>query len=47
MGLNVPQITRIFMGLRSKGVDVKEGIFTVEQGRNEIERLLKSRGVLQ
>ncbi|NLB36306.1 MAG: energy-coupling factor transporter ATPase [Clostridiales bacterium] len=45
MGLNVPQITRIFMGLRSHGIDVNDGVFTVEQGRNEIARLLKSRGV--
>ncbi|HZJ78317.1 MAG TPA: energy-coupling factor transporter ATPase [Clostridia bacterium] len=45
MGLNVPQITRVFMALSRKGVDVSEGIFTVEQGRAEFVRLMKSKGV--
>ena len=36
MGLNVPQITRVFMGLKAKGFNVNEGIYTVEQGLNEI-----------
>lgn len=43
MGLNVPQITRVFMGLKAKGFDVSEGIYTVEQGLNEIIRLKKER----
>lgn len=41
MGLNVPQITRVFMGLKAKGFNVNEGIYTVEQGLNEIIRLKK------
>ncbi len=43
IGLNVPQITRIFIGLRKKGLDVRQGIYTVEQGRTEILRLLEGR----
>lgn len=43
MGLNVPQITRVFMGLKAKGFNVNEGIYTVEQGLNEIIRLKKER----
>lgn len=43
MGLNVPQITRVFMGLKAKGFNVNDGIYTVEQGLNEIIRLKKER----
>ncbi len=38
MGLNVPQVTRIFAGLRDRGLDVSAGIYTVEQGRQELLR---------
>ncbi len=38
MGLNVPQVTRIFEGLRDRGLNVSTGIFTVEQGRQELLR---------
>ena len=41
MGLNVPQITRIFMQLKKEGVPVKGNIYSVEQGVNEIIRLKK------
>ena len=41
MGLNVPQITRIFMKLKNDGVPVKGNIYTVEQGVEEIIRLKK------
>ena len=41
MGLNVPQITRIFMKLKNDGVPIKGNIYTVEQGVNEIIRLKK------
>ena len=41
MGLNVPQITRIFAGLKQRGFPVKENIDTVEQGKKELLRCLK------
>ncbi len=41
MGLNVPQITRIFMRLKSEGFPINGNIYTVEQGVNEIIRLKK------
>ncbi len=41
MGLNVPQITRIFAGLKQRGFPVKENIYTVEQGKKELLRCLK------
>lgn len=44
MGLNVPQVTEIFMKLKESGVDCKSDIFTVEQGCAELERLFKKEG---
>lgn len=41
MGLNVPQITRIFMKLKAEGLPINGNIYTVEQGVNEIIRLKK------
>ncbi|NLX92951.1 MAG: energy-coupling factor transporter ATPase [Clostridiales bacterium] len=40
MGLSVPQVTRIFAGLRERGLDVDTNIFTLEQGRQELLRFL-------
>lgn len=38
MGLCIPQVTRIFAGLRARGLDVNTSIFTLEQGRRELLR---------
>lgn len=40
MGLNVPEITDIFLKLKSFGIDCKTNIYTVEQGVEEIKKLL-------
>ncbi len=39
MGLDVPQITRVFMRLAECGVDIKRNVYTVEQGKQELARL--------
>ena len=39
MGLNVPEVTRIFMGLRDRGLPVSTSVYTCEQGRRELLRL--------
>ena len=39
MGLRVPQVTKIMMMLREKGVPVNTNILTVEQAFNEIVNL--------
>ncbi len=39
MGLNVPQITDIFLKLKASGIDCRTDIYTVEQGEKEIKRL--------
>lgn len=39
MGLNVPEITDIFLKLKAQGVNCRTNIYTVEQGVAEIKRL--------
>lgn len=41
IGLSIPQITKVFMGLKEKGFDVKTNIFTVKQACEEIIRVKK------
>ncbi len=41
MGLNVPEITDIFLKLKARGIDCRTNIYTVEQGMAELKRLLK------
>lgn len=41
MGLNIPEITQIFMGLRKAGYDVDVNIYTQEKAKAELLRLLK------
>ena len=40
-GLDVPQITRVFLKLREMGAPVREGVYTVEQAAQEILRCKK------
>ena len=44
MGLNIPQITRVFMGLRARGFDVPQNVYTVGQAKEILLRLLAERG---
>ena len=39
MGLNVPQVTRIFMELKKRGFPVSDSVYTVRQGKEELLRL--------
>ncbi len=41
IGLSVPQITRLMITLKNKGIPVRSDIFTVEAARNEILRVIK------
>lgn len=43
VGLAVPQVTYLVKRLREKGFDISNDIFTVEQARNEILRILNKR----
>lgn len=44
MGLNVPQITQLFATLHERGVACRTDIFTVEQAKEEVLRLLAEKG---
>ena len=44
LGLGVPSVTQLMLNLKSRGIDVKTNIFTVEQAKAELCRLLKGRG---
>ncbi len=41
MGLNIPQLTQLFLKLREKGYDVRTDIYTPEKAADEIIRLVK------
>ena len=44
MGLDIPQVTKIFMGLRKRGLPLPGGIYTVEDAKREILRLYETEG---
>ncbi len=44
IGLNVPQVTRIFVGLRQNGLPVPGGVYTVEQAKDALLPLLRKGG---
>ena len=46
MGLRVPQITKITQKLKEKGIDLPEGILTVDEAFDSIVSLLKKEGKL-
>jgi energy-coupling factor transport system ATP-binding protein len=43
IGLDIPQITHIVSKLRKNGFDISDDIFTVEEAKEEIIKLLRSR----
>ncbi len=44
MGLDVPRITRVFISLQEQGYPVSRNVYTVEQGKQELLRLLGKEG---
>ena len=44
MGLDVPKITRVFISLQEKGYPVSRNVYTVEQGKKELMKLLSKGG---
>ena len=43
MGLNVPQLTMLFLKLREKGYDVPVNVYTIEKAEAELKKLLSGR----
>lgn len=46
MGLNIPHITKVVMKLREKGVDIEQGIYTVDKAYEALLELFKKEGKL-
>lgn len=46
IGLNVPQLTQIFLNLKHNGMDVRTDIYTIKNAEVELLRLLREEGVL-
>ena len=46
IGLNVPQLTQIFLNLKHNGMDVRTDIYTIKNAEVELVRLLREEGVL-
>ena len=44
VGLDVPQITRFIHILRSRGIDIRDDIFTVDNAKDELLSLLNGKG---
>ena len=44
MGLNIPHITKVILGLREKGIDIPKGIYTVDKAYDTLLELFKTRG---
>lgn len=41
MGLNIPEITQLFLKLKENGYDVRTGIYNIEDAKNELLRLIR------
>lgn len=46
IGLNVPQLTQIFLNLKHNGMAVRTDIYTIKNAEDELLRLLREEGVL-
>ena len=44
MGLALPQITRVFHGLRARGIDFPDEVYTVKYGAELLLKALAERG---
>lgn len=43
MGLNIPELTKLFLKLKNKGYDVRTDIYTLEQAKEELLGLIERR----
>lgn len=46
IGLNVPEITKVFLALKKQGYDIRTDIYSVNEAKAELLRLFKEMGVL-
>ena len=45
MGLDIPQVTKIFLGLKENGIPVRTDVYTVEQARAQLRELREKGGL--
>ena len=44
MGLDIPQVTQLFLKLKNAGYNVRTDVYTVDEAKKELLKLLKGRG---
>ena len=44
MGLDIPQVTQLFLKLKNAGYNVRTDVYTVDEAEKELLKLLKGRG---
>ena len=44
IGLNIPQVTKIFIKLKQRGIDVPQNIFTLDKAEQILLKLFKKEG---
>ena len=44
IGLNIPQITKVFAGLKAKGIDVLQNVYTLDRAEEILKNLLGKAG---
>ncbi|MEG2719896.1 MAG: energy-coupling factor transporter ATPase, partial [Oscillospiraceae bacterium] len=47
IGLNVPEVTKIFMNIKKAGIPVRTDIYTLEKAKQELLKLLREGGIKQ
>ena len=47
IGLNVPHITKVFMGLKQRSITVSDGVYTVDKAFEVLYSLFKQKGVVK
>ena len=47
MGLSIPEISRVILGLRSRGINIKSDVLTVEEAAEEIIKIASEKGLIK
>ncbi|MBO4898124.1 MAG: energy-coupling factor transporter ATPase [Clostridia bacterium] len=47
MGLSIPEISRVVLGLRERGINIREDVLTVDEAAEEILKLAAEKGLIK
>ena len=47
MGLSVPEISRVILGLRNRGINIKSDVLTVDEAAAEIIKIASEKGLIK